>query len=134
MRALYHGKFRNYFTAALTLLLLFGCARSAPDLPASRVNKSDAEIINSLNINESDLSKACIELDTELAKVNEAIEDNELVIKGDRKKNQIVGYLGALFIFPAIAAENNDEAKENLETLQARKDQLYYLKSRKTCK
>ncbi|MBO0334091.1 hypothetical protein J0X12_10720 [Sneathiella sp. CAU 1612] len=127
-------QFRGYFITLLTLLLLVGCARSAPDLPISRANKSDAEIIKTLNIDEDDLSKVCEELDSELTKVNEAIEDNELVIKGDRVKNQIVGYLGALFIFPAFGADNNDEAKENLSNLQFRKDQLYYLKSRKSCK
>lgn len=121
------------FAALAALSLLFGCARSAPDLPVSRIGKSDAEVQKLLNINAADLAMECPALDAALAKVNEAIDDNELVIKGDRTKNQIVGYLGALFILPVIGTENNDEAKENLEKLQVRKDQLYYLKSRKAC-
>ncbi len=129
-----YKKIRVYLCAALALGFLFGCARSAPDLPVTRANKSDAEILKLLHINEADLIMKCPELGSALLKVNEAIDDNELVIKGDRRKNQIVGYLGALFILPVIGAENNGEAKENLENLQVRKDQLYYLKSRKDCK
>tara|TARA_R110002072_G_scaffold27483_2_gene89393 strand:- start:202 stop:651 length:450 start_codon:yes stop_codon:yes gene_type:complete len=133
MRIAYERLLRGYILVPLTVLFLVSCARSAPDLPISWVNKADAEILQSLKINESDLSKTCPDLNSELIQVNEAIEDNELVIKGDRTKNQIVGYLGALFIFPAFAADNNDEAKANLENLQFRKDQLYYLKSRQSC-
>ena len=117
----------------LPLLFLLGCARSAPNLPESRIGKTDAEIQKLLNINEADLAIACPALNAELGEVETQIENNELVIKGARTKNQVAGYFGVLFLIPLIGTDNNDAAKVNLEKLQVRKDQIFYLQDRNGC-
>lgn len=119
--------------AASLILLLAGCARSAPDLPDHRVGKSDEEVRLMLGISKSDLELSCTEISTAMNDLNAKIEENEQEIKGDRTQNQVAGYFGALFLFPALAADQNTDSKEQLDSLQVRKDQLIYLQQRK-CK
>jgi len=55
------------------------------------------------------------------------------VIKGNRKRNQVAGYLGGLFLFPLVAAKENPDEKRRLDAIQERWDTLIALQRFKTC-
>lgn len=55
------------------------------------------------------------------------------VIRSNRQHNQAVGYFGGLFLFPLVAARNNQPEKKNLDRMQARRDTLEALNRLKAC-
>ncbi len=55
-------------------------------------------------------------------------------IEGNRTRNQIAGYFGALYLVPLVAMEANDPEKKDLVALYARRDVLIKLNTVKGCR
>ncbi|MBO6825909.1 MAG: hypothetical protein JJ879_06890 [Sneathiella sp.] len=113
--------------------MIGGCAGSAAPLPPSISENSPQQVEASLGITSEDKQLSCQELTSQENQLREAVEVNKSVIAGERTRNQVAGYFGALFLIPLVAVENNSDAKENLLRLQTRLDQIQYLQKLNTC-
>jgi hypothetical protein len=115
-------------------IILAGCARRAPDLPPAYASHNDEEIAIALGITDKDKSMSCFRIKIDQQKAAKEYEQNEAIIESSRTHNQVTGYIGVFFPPALIAADNDDEIKAQLDTLQNRKDQLDYLWKSKSCR
>ncbi len=127
----------SLFSKLAAFLALFslcvGCSRSAPDLPPDLRQKTAAEAAELLKITESDRALSCPAILGEMDQLHKTHNMQEATIRSHRGQNQTAGYIG-VFFFPAyLATENDSDAKSQLDSIQKRFDQLYYLKSVKSC-
>lgn len=110
------------------------CARNAPDLPPAYSENSKSDIVKSLGITDEQQAYSCDKIKLRQDEVLVQYQKNENVIKSNRTQNQVAGYFGAVLFLPAlIAVENDGSAKETLDALQRRKDQLNFLAKDKKC-
>jgi len=118
----------------LASLVATGCATSARELP-SDYGSVDAH--KRLNLDDFDVTTAkltCSEANNELRVLEDASNDYVQIIKGNRKHNQVTGYIGSAFFLPVYLATDNDlEAKEKISNINRAKDELYKLKTYKKC-
>lgn len=120
-------------TLVLAALVVSACARSAPDLPPDYGSVKPAAKLSADSFDSADLRLSCVGIDSE--KQSLAGEASQLngVIQGNRQHNQVAGYLGGLFLFPALAARENPEEKGRLDNIQARWDTLTQLDRFRQC-
>lgn len=114
-------------------IILAGCARRAPDLPPAYASHNDEEIAIALGITDKDKALSCFRIKIDQQMAAKKYEQNEAIIESNRAHNQVTGYIGVFFPPALIAADNDDEIKAQLDTLQKRKDQLDYLWKSKSC-
>lgn len=117
---------QNKISAILVILLLAGCARSAPSLPSSNASAA--------NLSADEKAMTC-ELANERLGTNKlAAQKLEQEIASNRQSNQTAGYLaGALFPPLALATESNSAEKIDLDRLQLERDRLYIVIRAKRC-
>jgi len=111
-----------------------GCATGARDLPQD-YNSIDAK--KRMSIDDFDaaaIKLTCSQISEELKILNSDYALHVQDIEGKRQQNQVAGYLGAIFILPALlATDNSTEAKEKIENINRAKDMLYKLQVFKKC-
>jgi len=129
------------FSCLRKLLLLImvvgfiaGCATSARNLP---LDYSSIDAKKRLNVEDFDtaaIELTCSQIDDELKILESDYALQAQDIEGKRVQNQVAGYLGAIFILPALlATDNSAEAKAKIENINRAKDQLYKLRTFKKC-
>jgi 4-hydroxy-3-methylbut-2-enyl diphosphate reductase IspH len=125
---------KRILLSVVTCIFIVGCATSARELP------NDYGSIDSnkrLHLEDFDVSTAtltCAEVDKELEVLEDTSDQYIQIIKGNRKHNQVVGYIGSVFFLPVYLATDNDlEAKEKIRQINKAKDELYKLKAYKKC-
>lgn len=112
---------------------LAGCARYAPDLPPDTSTVSVEDAAEQLKITEKDRNLSCEQIADEKQAIAKNRSINEENIRKNRTQNQVAGYFGALFLIPLIAVNHDSTAKEILDALQFRGDQLDFLSRQKNC-
>ena len=118
---------------ALSLLILTGCARRAPELPPDYGSQSPELELSEELFAEEDLALSCTAIANERSAIVAEAREMESIVESNRGRNQAAGYFGLFFILPLGAAEVNEEEKARLDELQARWDELAMLGRFKTC-
>ncbi len=114
-------------------MLLAACARSAPDLPPDYGSVNASAKLSADQFERADLDKSCVTIVSEQAALTDEAGKLTGVIKGNRKRNQVAGYLGGLFLFPLVAAKENPGEKRRLDAIQERWDTLIALQRFRDC-
>lgn len=122
----------------LLLMMVVGfiaaCATGARNLP---LDYSSIDAKKRLSVDDFDVAAVeltCLQIDEELRILESDYALQAQDIKGKRYKNQVAGYLGAVFILPALLAiDNSAEVKVKIENINRAKDQLYKLRAFKKC-
>lgn len=112
--------------AGVLALALAACARSAPDLPP----QSDPATIR---LSAGEAAMSCADIASAIDVRRTERETLTAEIHGNRQRNQVAGYLGALFIVPLVAAENNTGEKSRLDEIQSELDRLYAVNRARRC-
>jgi hypothetical protein len=112
--------------AALLMLLAAACARNAPDLPADIA-------VDTPRLSLAEQAMSCDAADAMLAELQNERTVMTGMIEGNRRKNQTAGYLGALFLVPLVAIEQNEAEKRRLDEIQTELDRLYVVRRAKAC-
>jgi len=109
-----------------------GCTRSAPDLPPDygSVNAS-RQTLASFPAHMRNLN--CAQIASREADLEARNQKAEEIIKSNRTRNQVAGYLGALYLVPVVAIENDEDQKALLDKNQREVDQLKQLQRVKRC-
>ncbi|MBL4907670.1 MAG: hypothetical protein JKX94_09495 [Sneathiella sp.] len=115
-------------------IFVVSCARSAPDLPPDTHGKSPEEAAILLNISDKDMALECLQIDKERKELSQIHSGQEAKIRSNRTNNQVAGYLGTFFLPAYLATKHNSAAKDKLDAIQIRFDQLYFLGHIKNCK
>lgn len=76
---------------------------------------------------------SCSDIDAAIETRRAEREKLTAEIHGNRKRNQVAGYLGALFILPLVAAEGNEQEKSRLDQIQAELDRLFVVRRNASC-
>lgn len=118
---------------ALSVLILSGCARRAPDLPPDYGSQSPELELSEELFADEDLALSCTAIADERSAIIAEAREMESIVEGNRTRNQAAGYFGLFFILPLGAAEVNEAEKARLDELQARWDQLAMLSRFKAC-
>lgn len=112
---------------------LSACARPAPQLPPDYGSVNTDAKLTADQFSSEDLRLSC----TEIVEAQESLTDEAGrmtgVISDSKGYNETIGILGALFIVPALAADQNEDEKRRLDEIQKRWDTLVALKRFKTC-
>lgn len=88
------------------LVLLAGCARSAPDLPATTTTPSPVAALP------PDRLERCAKLDGEIATRRHEADEIDEVLQGKRHKEQVEGFLAVLLFSPLILAGDQHTAQK----------------------
>ena len=120
-------------TAALGLLLLTGCVGSAPELPPDTTSLNRTKSLSLADFSASDAAMSCDAINAERVANATAIQQANGPIEDNRTRNQVAGYLGALFLVPYLATDNNNAEKEQIRQLYSRHDTLITLAGVKHC-
>jgi hypothetical protein len=114
-------------------VLLMGCAASAPPLPpdATSVNRVQSLALSSFT--KEDAALSCDQIVAERQQIDLALVQNNEQIEGNRTRNQVAGYFGALFVIPLVAIDNNGAEKDEITQFYARRDILVKLGTVKGC-
>ena len=128
-----------FWTKKLLLLTMVagfiaGCATSARNLPPDYSSIDSKERLNIDDFDTAAIELTCSQIAEELIILESDYAFQMQDIKGKRYQNQVAGYLGAIFILPALlATDNSAEAKVKIENINRAKDQLYKLRAFKKC-
>lgn len=128
-----------FWTKKLLLLMMFagfiaGCATGARNLPPDYSSIDAKKRLNVDDFDASAIELTCAQIDEELKILESDYALEAQDIAGKRHQNQVAGYLGAIFILPALlATDNSAEAKLKIENINRAKDQLYRLRAFKKC-
>jgi hypothetical protein len=121
-------------TACVLLALMAGCARNAPALPPDLGHLPAGQRLLLGDAESPEGKMDCPVLQQEAAQSRAQIRQYEGVILSNRGHNQAVGYIGGVLFTPLLlAAKNDDEAKKNLDQLQAKADRIDRLVKAKGC-
>ena len=124
----------HLLSSLLFLSLITGCATSSRELPD---DYSSIDTHKRLHLHEFDVMTAklsCAEVDAELLALENSSKDHIQEIEGNRKKNQMIGYIGSMFFLPLYLATDNDlDKKEKIKNINKAKDELYKFKVFKKC-
>jgi hypothetical protein len=119
--------------ATAALLLLAGCAGSAPSLPPDTTSVNRSRTLTLADFAEADRTLSCDAIGNERRQIADTVAAANARIEANRTKNQVAGYFAGLFIVPAIATEGNYAEKDEIARLSQRKDTLIQLASVKGC-
>jgi hypothetical protein len=120
--------------AWILLLLIAGCARNAPPLPPDLSHLPPEQRLLTGDAESPEGRLDCPALQQEAALNRAQIRQYEGVILANRGHNQAVGYIGGALFAPALlAVKNDDEAKKNLDQLQAKADRIDRLGKARSC-
>lgn len=133
------GESLHFWNNKYFLLLIFGlgfagCATSASKLPPDcfSVAAQQRVSVDDFDVETSNLT--CEQIDVELKILENKGTIHLQDIEEKRVQNQVAGYLGSIFILPALlATDNSSEAKAKIEKIQQAKDLLYKLRAYKKC-
>ena len=75
----------------------------------------------------------CASIREEQSTNNAKIDQDNDVIKSNRRRNEVAGYFAALTIVPLVATESNDTERDDITVLQKRQDTLLKLAAVKKC-
>ena len=117
-----------FMTVALT-----ACARPAPELPPDYGSVNTGKTLTADQFTSADLNLSCPQINQEQLQLTEEAGRMTGVIADSKGYNEAIGILGALFIVPALAADQNDGEKKRLDEIQVRWDTLIALRRFKTC-
>ena len=124
----------NRVAALAALLLVAACARNSPALPP---DLSHLPADQRLLVGDADSPEArmdCAALKEEAARNRASKQQYEGVIVANRGQNQAAAYVGGVLFVPALlATRNDDEAKQNLDQLQAQADRIDRLSKARRC-
>ena len=120
--------------AVVVACVLGGCAGSAPALPPDTTSANAATHATLADFSPSDAALSCAQIQSEGAGIEDRMHADNGKIEGNRTRNQIAGYFGALYLVPLVAMEGNDPEKKDLMTLYARRDVLIKLNTVKACR
>lgn len=122
-----------FYALALSVLVVSACARSAPELPPDYGSVNATAKLSASDFDAADLRTTCLGIDAQQDALTEEASSLTGVIKGNRQHNQVAGYLGGMFLLPALAAKENPAEKSRLDEIQARWDKLVQLERFKNC-
>lgn len=117
----------------VALLLLSGCAASAPKLPPDTTSVNRARDLTIADFAETDRTMSCEAVADERRQISASLAAANGRIEANRTQNQVAGYFGALLIVPAIATEGNYAEKDEITRLYHRQDTLIQLAAMKGC-
>lgn len=116
------------------LMLIAGCARNAPPLPPDLSHLPPEQRLLAGDAESPEGRMDCPALQQEAEQSRAQIRQYEGVILANRGQNQAAGYIGAALFLPALlAVRNDDDAKKNLDQLQAKADRIDRLRKAKGC-
>lgn len=118
---------------AVSVLAVSACARSAPDLPTDYGSVNASAKLSADSFDAADLRLTCPDINQQQDALTNEASQLTGIIKGHRQHNQVAGYLGGLFLFPALAAKENPQEKTRLNGIQSRWDKLTQLERFKKC-
>lgn len=114
-------------------LALSACARPAPELPPDYGSVNTATPLIAEQFQSADLGLSCPAIEKEQESLTGEASRMTGVISDSKGYNETVGILGALFIVPALAADQNPKEKARLDEIQKRWDTLIALDRFKAC-
>lgn len=116
------------------LLVTAACARNSPALPPDLSHLPPEQRLLAGDADSPEAKMDCAALKQEATRNRAAVQQHEGVIAANRGHNQAVGYAGAVLFPPLLlASRNDDEAKKNLDELQAKADRIDRLSKAKGC-
>lgn len=118
----------------VTAVILGGCAGSAPPLPTDTTSANAVAHATLADFSPSDAALSCAQIQSEGTAIEDRMRADNGKIEGNRTRNQIAGYFGALYLVPLVAMEPNDPEKKELVALYARRDVLIKLTTVKACR
>jgi hypothetical protein len=114
-------------------LILSGCVASAPALPPDTTSANAATHAKLEDFSSADAALTCADINAEGASIESRMQADTGKVEGNRTRNQIAGYFGALYLVPLLAMEPNDPEKKDIAKLYARRDILIKLSVVKSC-
>jgi hypothetical protein len=121
------------FVLGVLLLAVGGCTTSAPQLPMDTTATNRQGSLSQSDFSSSDLYKSCSDIKAEqIANASRIASDNQAIL-GNRKQNEVAGYMGGILLVPYAATESNSAEKDDIAMLQKRQDTLIKLSAFKQC-
>jgi hypothetical protein len=116
------------------LVLLGGCAASAPALPPDTTSLHRQRELSAADFTREDTALSCDDIVAERQRNDEAMRSAHQRIELNRKNNQVAGYIGAVIFPPAyLATEGNYAEKDEIQRLYGRQDTLIKLAAFRAC-
>ncbi|MPY68867.1 MAG: hypothetical protein GEU92_02145 [Alphaproteobacteria bacterium] len=120
--------------AVVLALFAAACSRAAPELPPDITSVEGRNDNTPAAYQEAELALSCEEIDARLFEISQAMDELEGTVAGNRRKNQTIGYIGAVLFMPLmLAAEENAAEKKALDDHQGTRDRLFGLRAMKRC-
>ena len=127
------NKVRALSCGVLVALAISGCARPAPDLPPDYGSVDSKTPLTADQFSAQDLALSCTQARQQQVELTDEASRLTGVIDDSKGYNEAIGILGALFIVPALAADQNPDEKRRLDEIQTRWDTLVALRRYKSC-
>lgn len=126
---------RRFAFVGVTVLLVAGCAASAPPLPADTTSINRTQSIALDAFSKQDAALSCDQIAVQLQDLDQQMREANGRIEGNRTQNQVAGYFGSLLFLPLlVATEGNQTEKDEITRLYGRRDTLIKLAAVKECK
>jgi hypothetical protein len=120
--------------AGLGLLMVAGCAASAPSLPADTTSVNRVQSVSLDTFSKEDAAMSCDQIAAERRDIDRQKQEANGRIEDNRTQNQVAGYFGAQLLLPLLATEGNQAEKDAITRLYGRRDTLIKLSAVKGCK
>lgn len=118
----------------IALLLLCSCASPAPSLPQDTTGTTSLRQVSAADFAPADVARSCAQIGTERADLRARIDIANANIAGNRRRNEIAGYVGATVLpLGYLATEGNYADKDAVKAAYARLDVLEKLSVLKHC-
>lgn len=125
---------RTRAVAALAVLLVVACSTAAPELPTDTTAVNRTAEISLGDFKAEDVKLSCGEILAESIQIKNRMAEADSAIQANRSNNQAAGYVGMVFLFPALGLmKTNEDEKLLLANSQARRDTLTKLAYAKGC-
>jgi hypothetical protein len=114
---------------------LSACARSAPQLPPDYGSVDSKERLSTDTIAPHDRALTCSEIKDEMAHISNQMDALNRLIESKHGSNQTTVYFSSVLFPPAaLAADDSQHEKKELDANQQRWDKLIAVKRVKGCK